>query len=445
MSTGVGLVSLGCPKNLVDSEVMLGLLKDAKFNITSNEADAEVLIVNTCGFIDSAKEESIRHILELAQYKERGKCRALIVAGCLAQRYHKELLEEMPEIDALVGPGHIQDIALIVHDVLASKGKKHHINDPLYLYDEHAPRLISTPRYTAYVKIAEGCDNRCAYCAIPDIRGRFRSRTMESIEAEVRKLVGNGTKEIILIAQDTTRYGLDLYGTYCLDQLLRRLEPVPGLKWIRLLYCYPNRFTRELIKTIAEQPNICKYIDLPLQHASDGILQAMGRPVNQQQARELIRYLRSQVPGIVIRTSFIVGFPGETEEQFQELLNFMQELAFDRAGVFTYSQEEGTPAANLPDQIPDAVKQERFHRTMTLQREISLEQNRRWIGAVLEVLVEEVVDSGKHIYSGRSSFDAPEIDGTVEFVSSRPLTVGDTVNVKINRALEYDLMGELAL
>ncbi|MEW6697858.1 MAG: 30S ribosomal protein S12 methylthiotransferase RimO [Bacillota bacterium] len=440
----IGFVSLGCPKNLVDSEVMLGMLRDANYHITTDEAKADVLLVNTCGFIQSAKEESIRHIFELSQHKEKGKCRALIVTGCLAQRYHEELLEEIPEIDALVGPGHISDIVTVVNKVLGESQRSSHINDPIYIYDEHAPRILSTPAHTAYVKIAEGCDNRCAYCAIPDIRGRFRSRSMKSIEAEVKKLVDNGVKEIILIAQDTTRYGLDLYGEYRLAALVRKLGPLPGLKWLRLLYCYPNRFTNELIKAIAETPNVCKYIDMPLQHAADDILRAMRRPVTRQQARELIENLRREVPDIVIRTSFIVGFPGETEEHFQELLDFMAEMKFDRAGVFTYSQEEGTTAAEMANQIHGRIKQERYHRAMTLQREISQAQNNKRIGQEMEVLVEETVNSGKEVYVGRSSFDAPEIDGTVEIISPRPLSVGEIVKVKINRALEYDLMGELA-
>ena len=443
MSTSVAFVSLGCPKNLVDSEVMLGLLKNANFDIICNEAKAEVCIVNTCGFIESAKEESIRQILQLAQNKSTGRCRALIVAGCLSQRYSKELFEEMPEIDALVGPGRIEEIVPIVNEVLAGKKRSCHINDPLYLYDENSPRLLSTPAYTAYVKIAEGCDNRCAYCAIPDIRGHFRSRSLESIEAEVIRLVREGAKEIILIAQDTTRYGQDLYGEYSLHRLLKRLAPISDLRWIRLLYCYPNRFTEELIETLAKQKNLCKYIDLPLQHANDTILRAMGRPVTQQQARELISQLRNKIPGLVLRTSFIVGFPGETEEQFQELLDFMQEIKFDRAGVFTYSQEEGTPAAGMPGQIPEEVKQDRYHRAMALQQEIALRQNQQRIGQILEILVEEIIDAGKNIYAGRSSLDAPEIDGTVEFVSPRPLKPGDMVMVKMNRAMEYDLMGEL--
>lgn len=444
MFINVGLVSLGCPKNLVDSEVMLGLLREAKFNITSNEAEADVLIVNTCGFIQSAKEESIRHIFELAQYKDRGRCQALVVTGCLAQRYHQELMEEIPEIDALVGPGHINDIVQIIKEILANKQRKSHICEPEYIYDEYAPRLLSTPTYTAYIKIAEGCDNRCAYCAIPNIRGRFRSRPLESIVAEAKTLVANGTREIILIAQDTTRYGQDIYGQYSLDKLLWLLQDIPDLKWIRILYCYPNRFTDGLIKAIAQLPKVCKYIDLPVQHANNEILRAMGRPGNQQQVRSLIDRLRREIPGLVLRTSFIVGFPGETEEQFQELLNFMQQVKFDRAGVFTYSQEEGTPAAELPNQIPEEIKQERYHRAMTLQREISLAQNQRRIGQVLEVLVEKVIDGSKNIYAGRSMGDAPEIDGTVEIVSTRPLISGEFVHVKITRALEYDLMGELA-
>ncbi|AQS59307.1 30S ribosomal protein S12 methylthiotransferase RimO [Desulforamulus ferrireducens] len=440
----VGLISLGCPKNLVDSEVMLGLLRDAQHHITNQATEADVLIVNTCGFIESAKEESIRHIFELAQHKETGKCQALIVTGCLAQRYHRELMEEIPEIDALVGPGQITGIVDVIEDCLSQGERKAHINEPLYLYDEHSPRLLSTPPYTAYVKIAEGCDNRCAYCAIPDIRGNFRSRTLESVEAEVRKLVGQGVKEIILIAQDTTRYGQDLYGEYRLAELIKRISPIAGLEWIRLLYCYPNRFTQELIDVIAQTPNVCKYIDLPLQHASDDILKAMKRPVNQQQARELIGTLRSKIPGIVIRTSFIVGFPGETEQQFLELLKFMEEVQFDRAGVFTYSQEEGTPAATMDNQLAEEIKQERYHRAMQLQKEISLKRNQQRIGERVEVLVEEVIDAAKMVYAGRSAYDAPEIDGTVEFTSPRTLQPGDLVIVKINRALEYDLMGELA-
>lgn len=440
----IGFVSLGCPKNLVDSEVMLGMLRDANFNIIEDEAKADVLIVNTCGFIESAKEESIRHIFELAQHKEKGNCQALIVTGCLVQRYHKELMDEIPEIDAMVGPGHIGDIITVVKDCLLNKSRHALINEPLYIYDENSPRLLSTPHYTAYVKIAEGCDNRCAYCAIPDIRGKFRSRTIESINIEVQKLVSQGVKEIILIAQDTTRYGLDLYGEYKLDKLIRVLGKIPGLKWLRLLYCYPNRFTEGLIKAIAETPSVCKYIDLPLQHASDEILQAMRRPVKKQEVKQLIEQLRSKVPGIAIRTSFIVGFPGETEEHFSELLEFMKEIKFDRAGVFTYSQEEGTPAAIMDNQVHGKIKQERYHRAMQLQQQISLEQNIKRIGQELEVLVEETVDSKKGVYLGRSVYDAPEIDGTVEFTSDRSLNAGDIVKVKINRALEYDLMGELS-
>lgn len=441
MTAKIGLISLGCPKNLVDSEVMLGLLKEAHFGLTNTETEADILIVNTCGFIESAKEESIKHILELAQHKQKGPCKALIVTGCLAQRYHQELMEEMPEIDALVGPEHIKDIVSIVNNALHER--KSHISEPLYIYDESSPRILSTPSYMAYVKVAEGCDNRCAYCAIPDIRGKFRSRSMESIEAEVRVLVERGTKEIILIAQDTTRYGFDIYGQYSLDRLLEKLTEIPDLRWIRLMYCYPNRFTTELINIIAGRNNICKYIDLPIQHASDRILKAMGRPGNQQQIRELVQILREKIPGVVIRTSFIVGFPGETEEDFEILLDFMEEVKFDRAGVFTYSLEEGTPAAAMVDHIPETVKQERYHRAMSLQREISLEKNQGRIGQIIDVIIEQIVDETKQIYSGRSTLDAPEIDGTVEFTSLRPLSIGDIVKVKINRALEYDLMGEL--
>ncbi|CCO09394.1 30S ribosomal protein S12 methylthiotransferase RimO [Desulforamulus hydrothermalis] len=440
----IGLVSLGCPKNLVDSEVMLGMLQKADFQITADQAAADVLILNTCGFIQAAKEEAIRYIFELARYKEQGRCRALIVTGCLVQRYHRELMEEIPEIDALVGPGQIGNIVAIVQSVLSDHAPKCHVNEPLYLYDEQTPRLLSTPSYTAYVKIAEGCDNRCAYCAIPDIRGKFRSRPMESIETEIRELVRKGCQEVILIAQDTTRYGLDLYGEYRLAQLIRRLGAIPGLSWIRLMYCYPNRFTDELIQAIADTPNVCKYIDLPLQHAADDILRAMRRPVTQQQSRELVNKLRQAIPDLAIRTSFIVGFPGETDKHFQELLDFMAEMKFDRAGVFTYSQEEGTPAAAMANQVHGRLKQQRYHRAMALQREISLAQNRKRLGQIMEVLVEETVDAAKGVYTGRSVYDAPEIDGTVEIISPKPLNSGEIVKVKITRALEYDLMGELA-
>ncbi|GAB6180730.1 30S ribosomal protein S12 methylthiotransferase RimO [Desulfotomaculum defluvii] len=440
----IGLLSLGCPKNLVDSEVMLGLLQNANFTITNNESDADILIVNTCGFIESAKEESIRHIFELSQLKENGHCKGLIVTGCLAQRYSKELMEEIPEIDAIIGTGHINDIVDVVNQTLKDEVRQSRVNDPLYIYDEYSPRLLSTPSYLAYVKIAEGCDNRCAYCAIPDIRGKFRSRPMESIETEVKALAARGVKEIILIAQDTTRYGLDIYGEYRLDQLIRMLGKIPELNWIRLLYCYPNRFTDKLIKAIAETPKVCKYIDLPMQHAADEILHAMKRPVTKQRAKELIHKLRSEIPGIAIRTSFIVGFPGETEEHFKDLLDFMDEVKFDKAGVFPFSQEEGTPAAEMPNQIHGKIKQERYHRAMKLQREISLYQNQRRIGQEMEVVVEELVDENKQVYAGRSSYDAPEIDGSVEFTSPVPLRVGDFVTVRIIRALEYDLMGELA-
>ena len=446
MTLKVGIVSLGCAKNLVDTEVMLGCLKRAGFLITNREADAEILVVNTCGFITDAKEESINTILEMAQMKVTGCCRALLVAGCLAQRYAYELMEEMPEIDGILGVSSVLQIVSIINRVLAGE-RVLEVGAPQYTFGE-MPRVLATPPYTAYVKIAEGCDNKCTYCAIPSIRGSFLSRNMKSIEKETVDLVAEGVKEVILIAQDTTKYGFDIYGKFCLSNLIRELVSINGLEWIRLLYCYPNKFTPELIEVLASEKKVCRYLDIPLQHASDSVLLSMNRGGTTEQNKQLIELLRQAVPGIALRTSFIVGFPGETEDDFQTLLDFMQEVRFDRVGIFTYSLEEATPAAALANQIPEDIKQDRYQKAMQLQQKISLENNRRKTGSIISVLIEGKAEDKKenniYTYTGRSEFDAPGIDGKVFVKSPEELFTGEIVPVLIKRAYEYDLIGELS-
>jgi ribosomal protein S12 methylthiotransferase len=439
MTIKVGLVSLGCPKNLVDSEIMLGLLKESGFLITNRENEADAIIINTCSFIDDAKEESIKTILELARLKEEGVCRALLVAGCLAQRYHRELMEEMPEIDGFIGTGAVNDAPALVRQAL--KGEKaFRVDRPGYLHTATDPKILATPSYTAYLKISEGCDNRCSYCTIPLVRGSFRSREMEDILNEAALMVKQGTKELILVAQDTTRYGLDLYGRPSLDRLLERLAGLPGLAWIRLLYTYPTLISDQLIKIMAEQEKVCRYLDIPLQHASDTVLKRMKRQGSNAEILQLIAKLRAEIPGIILRSSFIVGFPGETEEDFEELLSFMTRIQFDRVGVFTYSREEGTPAASMPDQVPEETKIARRDKAMSHQQKISRENNRRKIGTELLVLVEEK-NTGR-TYTGRTEGDAPGIDGKVRFTSESNLQPGDFVKVLITAAQPYDLSGK---
>lgn len=441
MSLRVGVVSLGCVKNLVDTELMLGLLDRAGFEITSNQNDADVLIVNTCGFITEAKEESISTILKMARSKVTGRCRVLLVAGCLAQRYGRELLDEMPEVDGVMGTGDVSLVVEVVRRTLAGE-RVGEIGPPGFLHTYRFPRVRATAPHLAYVKIAEGCDNRCAYCAIPAIRGPYRSRRLEDIEAEVRSLAAAGVKEIIIVAQDTTRYGYDLYGRLALPDLLRRLVAADGLQWIRLMYCYPDEVTEELIEVMAAEKKICRYIDLPLQHASDEILKRMNRRGTRRDIESLIRNLRSAIEGLTLRTTFIVGLPGEEERHFQELLEFMAEVKFERVGIFKYSPEEGTPAADMPGQVPEEVKKERFKRAMKLQRTISMSHNRSRIGLVMPVLV-EAWDERRKMYRGRSEGDAPEVDGNVYLTAPKPLRAGEMVNVRITAAREYDLVGEL--
>lgn len=440
MSEKVKVVTLGCEKNLVDSEIMGGLINERGFSLVDQAEEATVIIVNTCGFIDAAKEESINTILDMAELKQTAHLKALIVSGCLTQRYKEELMKELPEIDGIVGTGDFHKINDIIDQALNGK-KPILVGNPVFNYEAALPRRITTPRYTAYVKIAEGCDNNCTFCSIPIMRGKFRNRSMESILAEVRQLSEQGVKEISLIAQDSTNYGIDLYDSYVLPELLNKVSAIEGIEWVRLHYAYPGFFTDELIETIATNPKICKYIDLPLQHSEDSVLKRMRRPGRQKDARELIRKIRSRIPDAALRTSIIVGFPGETEEDFQSLVDFVKEINFDRLGVFTYSREQDTPASRLPDQIPDDVKEYRANVLMEVQRQISHERNGKRIGMEIPVLIERY-DVCNDVFIGRSQFDAPEIDGEV-FVSAKRLEIGRIARVRITHSFEFDLSGEV--
>lgn len=440
MSEKVKVVTLGCEKNLVDSEIMGGLINERGFSLVDQAEEATVIIVNTCGFIDAAKEESINTILDMAELKQTAHLKALIVSGCLTQRYKEELMKELPEIDGIVGTGDFHKINDIIDQALNGK-KPILVGNPVFNYEAALPRRITTPRYTAYVKIAEGCDNNCTFCSIPIMRVKFRSRSMESILAEVRQLSEQGVKEISLIAQDSTNYGIDLYDSYVLPELLNKVSAIEGIEWVRLHYAYPGFFTDELIETIATNPKICKYIDLPLQNSEDSVLKRMRRPGRQKDARELIRKIRSRIPDAALRTSIIVGFPGETEEDFQSLVDFVKEINFDRLGVFTYSREQDTPASRLPDQIPDDVKEYRANVLMEVQRQISHERNGKRIGMEIPVLIERY-DGRNDVFIGRSQFDAPEIDGEV-FVSAKRLEIGRIARVRITHSFEFDLSGEV--
>ena len=436
-----GFVSLGCSKNLVDTEMMLGILREHGIELTPEPAEADILIVNTCAFIESAKEESITTILNMAEYKESGRCRSLIVAGCLGQRYGQELLDDMPEADAIIGTGAWNRIMEAVEESL--KGHRVVIaGEDKLLYDENTPRITTTPAYTAYVKIAEGCNNRCAFCAIPYIRGAYRSRPIEDIRDEVANLAARGVKEIILIAQDTTEYGRDLYGEPQLAKLLRTLCTVEGVHWIRTLYSYPTYFSDELIETIASEPKLVKYVDLPMQHAHDEVLRRMHRPDTQASMRALIEKLRTRIPGVTIRSTFIVGFPGETDAQYQTLRNFLEEMRLDKVGVFTYSREEGTPAYDMPNQVPEDVMQERYHDLMSLQCKISEELNHELEGRELEVLVEGRDEEQANIAVGRSYREAPDVDGQVYIEGDTDSQIGDLVRVRVLQGFTYDVVGE---
>ncbi len=453
----VTMISLGCPKNLVDSEVMLGLVQKGGYEITSCEEEADIVIVNTCAFIDSAKEESIEAIFKAAQLKKEGNCKELIVAGCLAQRYSDEIINEINEIDAIIGTGDFSSIVDVIESASRSrphkspsetpfnihdKGIIKKVQKPEYLYDHNAPRMLSTPKHTAYIKIAEGCDNRCAYCIIPSLRGSYRSRPIESIYKETERLVNSGVREIILIAQDTTAYGIDIYGKYSLHELLQELCKIKDLVWIRTLYAYPTSFRPELIRVISEEPKVCKYIDIPLQHASDGVLQKMGRRGRKEEIVGVLDALRNSVPHVTLRSSFMVGFPGETEKDYEELLKFLKEIQFDRVGVFVFSPQEDTPAARMEGQIPDEVKNERFKGAMELQKEISRKKMKERVGKVLEVLVEGPSEESDLVTVGRSQGEAPEIDGLVYIGNEHP-PAGAFRRVKIVESGDYDLVGEI--
>lgn len=443
----IGVVSLGCPKNLVDSEIMLGLIHEEKYEITNDPSEAEIIIVNTCGFIESAKEESINTILQMAEYKKSGSCKYIIVTGCLSQRYAEELFNELPEADAIAGVEVYDEIGSIIKRVMNGERfimLERSKPDVIYTSKEtFLPRILTTPSYTAYLKIAEGCDNCCSYCAIPKIRGPYRSKPMEQVLKEAKALADNGVKELIVVAQDTTRYGEDLPGgKLLLADLLKELNKIESLKWIRVMYCYPNNFTDELIETFASLDKVCKYVDLPLQHASNRLLASMNRYDTREEVETLLAKLRKRIPGIVIRTTFIVGFPGETDADFEELKEFVEQQRFENAGVFAYSQEEGTVAGAMPNQIPDEIKQERYHELMALQAQISEEIHKDTEGQTLEVLVEGIEEDGSGLHYGRSYREAPDIDGLVFIENPGDIKPGCFVKVNILQGFTYESVGE---
>ena len=434
-------VSLGCDKNLVDSEEMLGALTSGGYRITDDESKADVIIVNTCCFIHDAKEESIQTILEMASYKEHGNCKALIVTGCLAQRYKEEITQEIPEVDAVLGTNSQDSILEAVSKAL--EGKVTHIFTPLEgIPDLPGKRIMTTGGYYEYLKIAEGCDKHCTYCIIPSIRGSYRSVPMEKLISQAEELAEQGVKELILVAQETTLYGKDLYGEKSLHLLLKKLCQIPGIYWIRILYCYPEEIYPELIDTIRTEKKICHYLDLPIQHASDRILKKMGRRTTKQQLKDIVGELRRNIPDIMLRTTLITGFPGETAEDHEELMEFVNEMEFERLGVFTYSPEENTPAALMENQIEEEVKENRKEELMELQQEISLDNGEKLIGKTLTVMVEGKV-ADENAYVGRTYGDAPGIDGYIFINTGELLMSGDFVRVKVTGALEYDLIGEI--
>ena len=439
-------ISLGCDKNLADTEMMLGTLVQRGFSITDDEAQAQAVVVNTCCFINDAKQESINTLLEMAELRKSGAVKALIAAGCLAQRYREEIQKEIPEVDVIVGTTAIDAIADALEEVLAGKPPNYlkDISHMPAVYDHSAEhkRIVTTGGHYAYLKIAEGCDKHCSYCIIPKVRGHYRSIPMEELILEAERLVSFGAKEIILVAQETTLYGMDLYGEKRLPELLKRLCAIAGVYWIRLLYCYPEEITDELIETIRTQDKVCSYLDIPIQHASDRILKRMGRRTDRQELTDIITKLREQIPEICLRTTIITGFPGETQEEHESLLEFVDEMAFDRLGVFPYSPEEDTPAALFEDQVDEAVKLERQADIMELQQEIAFEKAQAAVGSVMLVMVEGRLPD-EHAYVARSYKDAPNVDGFVFIQTERELMTGDFVRVKITGSYEYDLIGEI--
>jgi len=439
----VGFVSLGCPKNLVDSEVMLGLLAQSGFEITASQEDAQIIVVNTCGFIESAKQESIDTILEMAKQKINGVCRKLIVAGCLVERYREEILEQIPEVDAVIGTNELPEILKLCGETPPVKAPPQFETRELYLYSDSDPRILTTPSYSAYIKIAEGCDHTCSFCVIPSMRGPFRSRPMESILREAAGMAAQGIKELNLIGQDTTMYGWDWGNRRGLAELIRGLGEIEGIEWVRLLYVYPNNVYDELLEAIAQTPSACKYIDIPLQHASQRILKRMRRGGNRASLSRLIGRIRRLIPDVAIRTTMIVGSPGEREEDVEELMGFVEEMRFDRLGVFTYSDEEECAAYQLDEKIPEDVKKDRQKRLMKLQAGISKEKNRELIGKCLPVLLEGNSRESELLWEGRLSSQAPDIDGVVYLNDgiTQKVSPGDIVPVQITEAHEYDLVG----
>lgn len=433
----VGMISLGCPKNQVDGEALLAKLAASGYQIVNEIENSDVMIVNTCGFIEDAKREAIDTILEVAQYKEAGAISAIVVTGCLAERYQDEILKEMPEVDAVIGIGANADIVKVCDKALCGIQTSNYPNKCYLPMDDE--RVLSTPSHWAYLKIAEGCDNRCSYCAIPGIRGKFRSRKIESVVNEAKALAERGVKEIILIAQDTTKYGQDLYGEYSLDKLLKELVKIDGIEWIRLFYCYPQRITDSLIDVIANEEKICNYIDIPLQHSDKTVLKNMNRVGDGNDYKNLLDKMRKAIPDLALRTTFMVGFPGETDEQFENLCDFVKEIKFDKMGCFTFSPEEDTPAYDMDNQIDEDVKKRRQEVLMNTQYSITEASNKNRVGNVYKVIVDSF-DNGKYI--GRSYMDSPEIDSGIIFTSKEKIKVGDFVDVKITDFDGYDLIGE---
>lgn len=435
-------ISLGCDKNLADSEEMLGLLTAGGHEITDDETQADAIVINTCCFIKDAKEESVETILEMAEYKKTGSCHALIVTGCMAQRYQKEIIEEVPEVDAVLGTTSYGDIVKALEEAVAGNHFEE-FRDIDYLPDTGSKRVLTTGGHFGYLKIAEGCDKHCTYCIIPKLRGKFRSVPMERLIAQAEDMAEQGVKELILVAQETTVYGKDLYGKKSLHILLKKLCEIRGIRWIRILYCYPEEIYDELIETIRDEKKICHYLDIPIQHASDHILKRMGRRTSKQELIDIVGKLRKEIPDIVLRTTLITGFPGETEEDHEELKEFVDEMEFDRLGVFTYSPEENTPAAEMADQVPEEVKEERRDELMELQQEISYDRGQDRIGQELLVMIEGKV-ADESAYIGRTYGDAPKVDGYIFVQTGELLMTGDFAKVRVTGALEYDLIGELS-
>jgi len=438
----VFIETLGCPKNQIDSEMMLGIMNKEGYEIADYPEEAHVIIINTCGFIESATEESIMTITEFINYKEIGECEIFIVSGCLVEKNSEELKEALPEVDIFIGTTKFPLIVGAIQSFEAGHEPLVNIGDIDILIPENLPRIKQTPSYTAYLKISEGCDNNCTYCVIPQLRGKYRSRKKEDIIAEAKELVAEGAKEIIVIAQDTIRYGQDIYGAYLLPELLREICQIEDLKWLRLMYAYPDKINDELIQVYKEEDKLVKYIDMPIQHGSNSVLKRMNRRTSQEEIRTVVEKFKAAIPNMIIRTTIIVGFPGETEDEFKDLCNFVQEMKFGRLGVFTYSQQVGTPAAKMKDQIDEDVKINRQNTILELQQYIANETHSKFYDQVIEVLIEEKVDN-EDVYMGRASFDAPEIDGLVYVNTKSSLNVGDIVRVHITDYMEYDLIGGL--